>query len=238
METSLGHSGTKNHDTLAYNESYYKYVFKKTEKIVCAVFYITRTIKDSAQLSSVVKDTEETALALLEVGTKSLSIPLEQSARSVSELRYVSIALESKLRILNASGLLSTEFLTVFVNELDTLLRTSSNFDFRSQNPLFEDETQVSLPGDSRRSSIGKSKTRDTTNDLSDRNVGIPQKLPNRRGRILSVLRDKGHASIKDISDTIKDCSEKTIQRELNAMIQEGAIVREGERRWSRYFIA
>lgn len=55
---------------------------------------------------------------------------------------------------------------------------------------------------------------------------------------ILKVLGRLGSATIKDI---LKEAgfgevlSEKTLQRELIALISSGKIVRHGERRWSRY---
>ncbi len=48
------------------------------------------------------------------------------------------------------------------------------------------------------------------------------------------VLSRKG-VSIKDISSVVKDCSEKTIQRELGELIKRGQIRKVGERRWSLY---
>lgn len=56
-----------------------------------------------------------------------------------------------------------------------------------------------------------------------------------RRKQILDFIKDKNFISIKDISISIKDCSEKTIQRELNEMVNNGQIIKEGEKRWSRY---
>lgn len=59
-----------------------------------------------------------------------------------------------------------------------------------------------------------------------------------RRISILDVLKSVPlGATIKDISTVVKDCSEKTIQRELGDMITEGILRKEGERRWSKYFI-
>ena len=52
---------------------------------------------------------------------------------------------------------------------------------------------------------------------------------------ILDLVRKSNGVSIKDISKVVLGCSEKTIQRELNAMIGQGIVVREGERRWSTY---
>lgn len=56
----------------------------------------------------------------------------------------------------------------------------------------------------------------------------------NRRDQILACIANQG-SSIKDIAHAVKGCSEKTIQRELNAMIEQGMVVREGEKRWSIY---
>lgn len=43
--------------------------------------------------------------------------------------------------------------------------------------------------------------------------------------------------SIKDISLAFTDCSEKTIQRELNSLVLNGKLKKTGAKRWSRYSI-
>ncbi|MCK5059977.1 MAG: hypothetical protein KAR00_02425 [Candidatus Pacebacteria bacterium] len=57
----------------------------------------------------------------------------------------------------------------------------------------------------------------------------------NRVESILDIIKIKKKVTIKDISLIIKDCSEKTIQRELGSLLKKGIIQREGERRWSTY---
>lgn len=75
----------------------------------------------------------------------------------------------------------------------------------------------------------------------SKRQNSIPTAKPDpshkqeRLNRILEVVRKRGGASIKDIAAEVKDCGEKTIQRELATLIEEGLIRKEGERRWSIY---
>ena len=59
--------------------------------------------------------------------------------------------------------------------------------------------------------------------------------LRSRKDRILDIIKDKGEATIKDISSNVTDCSEKTIQRELIDLIKDNIILRDGERRWSKY---
>lgn len=56
-----------------------------------------------------------------------------------------------------------------------------------------------------------------------------------RQTLIIETIRDKGELSIKDLTDVIKGCSEKTIQRELITLVTNGDLLKTGERRWSRY---
>jgi predicted transcriptional regulator len=59
-----------------------------------------------------------------------------------------------------------------------------------------------------------------------------------RRDAIMRTIRSKGQVTIKDISENINGCSEKTIQRDLQELIQHGVLMREGEKRWAVYKLA
>lgn len=61
--------------------------------------------------------------------------------------------------------------------------------------------------------------------------------LSDRELRILEKVKTSGPVTIKDISEMFTDVSEKTIQRELQKMYDAGHIKKEGERRWTKYFI-
>jgi DeoR/GlpR family transcriptional regulator of sugar metabolism len=56
-----------------------------------------------------------------------------------------------------------------------------------------------------------------------------------RTAKILALIKDKKDLSIKDVSIAFTDCSEKTIQRELNTLVSKGHIRKVGSKRWSRY---
>jgi hypothetical protein len=58
-----------------------------------------------------------------------------------------------------------------------------------------------------------------------------------RREQILALFVKGVDVSIKDIAARIRGCSEKTIQRELNALLYDNLIERIGEKRWSRYIL-
>jgi hypothetical protein len=56
-----------------------------------------------------------------------------------------------------------------------------------------------------------------------------------RRKIILALIKQKPSLTVKDIAKSIPGVSEKTIQRELLAMVAESILVKRGERRWSTY---
>ena len=59
-----------------------------------------------------------------------------------------------------------------------------------------------------------------------------------RRARITKLVKDNREVTIKDIATHFSDLSEKTIQRELVALVETGVLKKFGERRWSRYTLA
>lgn len=66
----------------------------------------------------------------------------------------------------------------------------------------------------------------------------IEKKKISRRSIIIGLLEKKGEVSIKDITDFLTNCSEKTVQRELVSMVCDGVVKRDGDRRWSRYHLS
>ncbi|MFA5842009.1 MAG: hypothetical protein WC835_03575 [Candidatus Paceibacterota bacterium] len=70
---------------------------------------------------------------------------------------------------------------------------------------------------------------------MVQRNIQSIQTKNKRREGILKILKKKKDVTIKDISETVPGCSEKTIQRELLSMVASGVLKKEGEKRWSRY---
>jgi hypothetical protein len=63
----------------------------------------------------------------------------------------------------------------------------------------------------------------------------INENKSKRQDAILSFINERKSVGIKDISALFSDTSEKTIQRELGALVQAGKITKRGEKRWSVY---
>ena len=55
--------------------------------------------------------------------------------------------------------------------------------------------------------------------------------------KILDFIKEKGSVSVKDVATIITDCSEKTIQRELASLVNQGLLHRIGQKRWARYLL-
>jgi hypothetical protein len=59
-----------------------------------------------------------------------------------------------------------------------------------------------------------------------------------RKKTIIDFVSGRGWTSIKDIATAVRGCGEKTVQRLLVEMVEEGVLKKQGERRWSRYMLA
>ena len=59
-----------------------------------------------------------------------------------------------------------------------------------------------------------------------------------RQNIIIALVKKHRTLTIKGFTGVIKDCSEKTIQRELLSLVAKGILKKEGERRWSTYSLA
>jgi hypothetical protein len=229
MEVKQTLSQTNSGRSMLENEEYFKYIFKKTEKIACAVFYILRSESEHHVADNVVHDLENASRSLLNASLVSLKSSEATIESTALQLRHELIAFESKLRMAHAARLLSAEFLQVFLHEIDSVQRSLRKFiEPASSNPLIS-EGDLSMVTRER-------KVRPKAMPMGIVGIGsaaAPQ--VSRRERVMNVLKDKGEATIKDITEVISDCSEKTIQRELISLIRDNIVHREGERRWSKY---
>lgn len=223
------------------NDNYFRHIFKKTEKIISVVFYIlnnTEPNKKSETLFSNIASkahfAHENALRTLEVKPASSKEVLEQFAQSL-------VGLDSTLRIAAAASIITQEVLAVLVTEIDTVLRGLRTYIVSNQSAdefIFSGSfgSAMGTSNDTPQTHTPKAKSPTIPKEEKSQ-VPVASVTDDRRTRIKTILEAKGEATIKDISEIITDVSEKTIQRELNTMIEENTVKRQGERRWSKYSI-
>ncbi|MCX6786820.1 MAG: DeoR family transcriptional regulator [Candidatus Kaiserbacteria bacterium] len=213
------------------------FIYKKTERLAKAIHLITPAFSESASLKSRIDSIAMNLIdaAMLQPGTGSIVLSREL------------LALSSILSLAKTSGLLSHMNAEIIARETRILLEEVA--DYEEPRLLLEETPTLShiaknvlSRNDNNNKHISPTK-HVTHNDYikgrsvsgGERHIKDTEKIKDRRETILSVIKNKQKANIKDISTLIRGVSEKTIQRELSALVDQGVVLKQGERRWSTY---
>ncbi len=232
---------------LSSNNEYYTSVFKKTERTVSVVFYILSFIERNEKTDFHIKVMSERALAVHEAALASLSLYEYEAKEKIFPLEHALVALDGSFRIANAARVLNDDVLALLSSELDLVQRYLRNH-FVMQVPIslagFGEGVKTAPVGKLNSSQSNSSQQTKRTRpsipsgDISSDAHMVYSQLVDRSTRIRTVLEAMPEATIKDIAEVITDVGEKTIQRELNSLIEKGQVIRQGERRWSKYSLA
>ena len=235
---------------LSSDEGYYASVFKKIEKITSVLSYIVSHINKTQKDSVHAKRVQDKSLIVHDTALESLTLTHEDAGTGLVELQHRLVSLESTLRVAQAAGVMSDDVLQLVVEQIDSVQRYINNH-YTKNNGYSLDIAATALPpvsGGSNPSGQSNStkkpppaarrkRVQIPAGDISSDAYLVYSQMTDRAERIKTVLEAKPQATIKDIAEVITDVSEKTIQRELNSLIEKGQVVREGERRWSKYSI-
>jgi len=232
---------------LSSDTDYYNNVFKKTEKIVSVIFYILSETKTNSSIETHITTIKDRALKTHELSLGTLPLQPHEQHEGLLQFQYGIVALLSTLRIAHMARVIPQDVFMLLADQLDAVLRYINNRYLQSEGMSVEELTEVVIPKTVPQKTATKSAAAPAT--PRQRRVNIPagdistdaylvySQLTDRASRIKTVLEAKQEATIKDISEVITDVSEKTIQRELNSLIESGQVIRQGERRWSKYSI-
>lgn len=221
--------------------------YKRAERIAAALYLVTNHMSEREPLRSHVR---ECAGALLE-SVLSFDVGLH-SAGDHNHVMFLARVRESisLLRTLHVAGFVSSQNVDILMRACDAL----GQFVVRARDSTLSE--QVSLTREDllpRPPSTSEAATRSTSGIAAaprqqsarstsrTRETGgrqkpkAAQKHSQRRDTIIGILRKSGPLGIKDIAAQIPDCSEKTVQRELAALAEQGSIRASGEKRWRTY---
>jgi hypothetical protein len=219
---------------LSANDDYYSIVFKKTERIASAVFYILAHLELNERTRVHYQNLSDKAMKLHEEVIASLNLFEYEVKEKIHPVQQSLVVLESALHLATSAKLITADMEAVVGEEIEIVLRY-----IRNHYVLGEVSAKPTL----RQSTKPLSKPRRIrpnipANDFSSDAVLVYSDLSDRTARIKTVLDAKPEATIKDLAEIITDVSTKTIQRDLNSLIENGEVTRQGERRWSRYSMA
>ena len=239
----------KNQDAVSFfdKDTDFVFIYKKTEKLSTAVYMITNLFPNEEPIKWKLRNNVSNLLSFM-LDYKGIT----ESNRFdfVYSVKTMVLELCSLLEISSGSGLLSqmnfsiikNEFINL-VNKLETLSITQKEAQYGTISKTFFDDTNTlqSSNTSSYQDSTLLPKIVTEHSKLSFKNtktsssVNTGFKKTNRQNIIIDILKRRKEATIKDITEIIKDCSEKTVQRELILLIKLRVIKRIGERRWSKY---
>jgi hypothetical protein len=192
------------------------------------------------------KDSAET-FVLLEVAAGALPVTIVDLAagEATPEVALAEVfSLLSRLRLAHTKGLFSKETAAILIEEYEAL---AQKIDVGTRASPFVAAEDFTIPTTLQ---AGPLTLGETISDIGNykghikasiqpTEQKIQQKPGQRSSVILDFIKEKQSVSIKDITHynhpLIRGCSEKTIQRELVNLIQQGLIEKVGERRWSQY---
>ena len=243
----------KNFDSISPFGSNYAsaYAYKRTEKILIALYLVTNFVPENEPARIYIRNKSLHLLSdtlLLKSGFRSAgSERVNTIIASINEIL-------SLLDVIHAAGFISTMNLEVLKKELINLilfLRSveddssaqsihleDSYFDTNATSELkehFKGHIEKDVMSDIKKTFEKDIKRKGRISSRINKQSVAVKKHSDRREQILSLLKDKKTVTVKDVSEVILNCSEKTIQRELMTLVTSGVLKKEGERRWSTY---
>jgi hypothetical protein len=234
------------------DDAEYLFLLKKTEKIILATYILTDFIPESESIKATLKDN---SYEVLDAVCRLITSRSERF-NFIKQIKSLFIKLLTQYNLAYISGYISQMNASIIKDEIGNLIRVIDDFERELEDERLPDLKQNYFNVDSRnkRQYKAKKSVKDINksgNEINNnvfykkikneelQNTNTTTNIGSDRGsRILEIIKDKGEVSIKGISEVILDCSEKTIQRTLNKMIEDGLIVKSGERRWARYSLS
>ncbi len=220
-------------------EDYLVYIFKKTEKITSALYLISSLLKDEEPIKWELRDK---GMDLITASFNASSTVPGDRNFAIQSIFASALETISLLNVAKVSSLISEMNHRILLKEIDQVVgmlkeRLMANAESAGYvlSESFFKTPDMSTSGFKTDSIKGHSQNKAGSSQIKDIDKLSNDKKNSRQTSIISLLKGHGGLTIKDFSRVIKDCSEKTLQRDLLDLVNKGIVRKEGERRWSKY---
>ena len=237
-------------------EEYLLYIFKKTEKITAAIYLVSGLLKDDEPMKWELRDHGMELMSSSFMASS--NVPGDKSS-VIQSLFSSALETISLLNVARISNLITEMNHKLLVHEIDNIVgmlrdrlaESAENAGYVLSEQFFRTPDMFTTGfrtgaegrgagfagGSNRHDSrfMNPESRKAVKHEISDGHTSTQVKKSQRQESIINVLNGQSNLTIKDFSKVIKDCSEKTIQRELIELVDKGIVKKEGERRWSRY---
>jgi len=244
-----------------FTDSFSIYLFKKTEKIVLALYLVTDHLSDvdamrmsvRSMANEILKDgitvtsryakiaSDEVMIshmyevsALLEIAALTKLVAPNNTQIIKEEIARLAKDITSHQEAhLSGSNLKKSFFVVDTVSQIPTVAPASTHTHdvlYKGHKGQLEKDMSLKKPF------VQKFATQEPKARKEIIQKDTPKK-DERTEKIVGVIKEKGHVTIKDVAEAFSGIGEKTIQRELQKMVSLGVLKKDGERRWSTYSI-
>lgn len=253
MDKNMDLQKDKNISTIPYNPDLFHndrdfyLAYRKIENIVAAIFLVTGLIEADILIKNTIREHS------LECLNRIVRL-IGKSGVSITDIQAVAsflLHLTSLLDIAFWSGQVSQMNLSMVQREIAGTYKTLNDLSVKYKNSFYigskffktEQDIFADVAMKEESNHQGHNKGQDKRQIIKDNKEGQETIQPSqsrghRRESILNLLRQRSNLSVKDFIAVVPEYSEKTIQRELLSLVEEGVIRKEGERRWSTYSLA
>ncbi len=241
-ELKKDNNSQKGHGIGGNDDAYFLFIGQKIEKLSNALYVITKGFPDQDGIKWTLRERALRTMSFMsEIKDASVFSREHVLGRIAVELRSI-VGLVTLSR--NA-GYLSDMNAHILVEEYERLLGLCQTAESGwVQNAVSVSEAYLPHPSGgapglipstlkSRPGSISNS-SRKSPSGAAESTRANPSS-EGRREQILKLMEAGREYSIKEVFEQVPGVSEKTIQRELLAMVELGILVKKGERRWSTY---
>jgi len=217
---------------------------KKMEKIVTAIHLVTDVMEPQVMVS---RELENQSLILLaqfyevfERDTPDKETALQILVKIGHLLSLITMGLVTRhISPMNATMLTGelekvSKIITEEIKTLDEYEKSFATFPSLDHQPLLPD---VLFRDADFAEAFSRSESKRHQNDIKTtlmRKNDISKKL-DRKSLILEAIKSREESTIHDIKKLFPDISEKTLQRELNSLMEMNIIKKEGNKRWTVY---
>lgn len=215
------------------------YLVIKTERITMALYLVSGHLDNAEPIKGQLRTQ---GLCLLECVQT-----LARGYQGQIKVKDQGERLRLLLEVAEAGGLLGKGNVRLIIEELEQILslmneRFGGDSNRSITSEYFTDSVPVLGAKEAGGNEVHKGHKRHAIRQQVSDNVlplaAPPSPASPLRIEQIFVKMEPGHAySIKDICAWFTDTSAKTIQRDLGTLIRHRKIRREGERRWSRYYL-
>ena len=236
---------TRNYQDEIQIDDLFQQTKEKIRKITIAGYLITEKIDKSEPIRNFLRGK---LLSFMEMSLSFENNYQKDMKRYFQEMKYCFVEILSCWEVCLFSGLVSSMNFRILKEECDKVMSLIDQIIYLDNLSFIEKingQSVLNIIG--QKFNLDPKKQPKKTKRFYSKNLSLTADLTlenkikkdlagnERQDKIFAFLKDKEPLIIRDISAMFPELSQKTIQRDLNVLVDKGQIKRVGEKRWTKY---